>query len=99
MEQMNALKIIQHLRNIKLRELYYIYLWEPSENLYILQRVRSENVLYTNIYNTYFIMNIIKNVQNMFMIVIKTTGTKEGKVFYSMRYAGFYYYFIPYQWS
>jgi len=28
--------------------------------------------------------------QNMFLNVIKTTGTKEGKVFYSMRYVGYF---------
>jgi len=31
-EQMNALKIIQHLRIIKLWELFYICLQEPSDN-------------------------------------------------------------------
>jgi len=36
---MNALKIIQHLRNNKLRELFYIYLWEPSENMRLGRRL------------------------------------------------------------
>jgi len=30
-EQMNGLRIVQHLRNIKLWELFYIYLWERLE--------------------------------------------------------------------
>jgi len=33
MEQMNAYKIIQLMRTIKLEELFYIYLWEPSDIL------------------------------------------------------------------
>jgi len=45
MEQMNALKI-HHLRNIKLWELFYIYLWEPSENMLLERR------LITHIYLT-----------------------------------------------
>jgi len=39
---MNALKTIQHLRNIKLRELFYIYLWEPSENLRLERRLKTD---------------------------------------------------------
>jgi len=32
-------KTIQLLRNIKLRELFYIYLWEPSENMRLERRL------------------------------------------------------------
>jgi len=45
-EKMNALKIIQHLRIIKLWELFYIYLCEPTENL------RLERKLITDIFLT-----------------------------------------------
>jgi len=42
---MNALKIIQHLRKITLRELFYIYLWEPSENLSLERKLISDKFL------------------------------------------------------
>jgi len=42
---MNALKLIQHLRKITLLELFYIYLWEPSENLRLERRLITDMFL------------------------------------------------------
>jgi len=41
----NALKLIQHLRKITLWELFYIYLWEPSENLHLERRLITDMFL------------------------------------------------------
>jgi len=69
MEQMNALKIIQHLRNIKLWELCYIYLWKPNENMRLEQRLLThiflteggvrKLIIYIYIYNIYLIMHLM----------------------------------------
>jgi len=45
MEQMNASKLIQHLRKITLSELFYIYLWEPSDHLRLERRLITDMFL------------------------------------------------------